>query len=876
MAERHELPTNQSHRRLLACSSGIEHDADFEECAGWCSRDSSDSHCPWCKCRSCEFCRDLVAPAVQAPSSVPHSLSTRPPRGCPVGSSSGPLRLSACGAELIPSGGRLANGGPGRPLILSGVNMYIQYYMELPSAWHDIRWLRESIPSANVIRLVGILWHDSTGPEDGLECFTNNANWGYMNTRCVHALDKIIAEATAAGLWVILTARAKYAAGWGWPGEPDVWHSPELVQKYYAMWSWMAERYSTWERIAGYEIMSEPRTKDAAPERVASFMRGGCDAVHRGDRRALCVVGPAPYYKAWNFDERVILDRDNVLYTYDFFVPWKLVTANTGTGSDARFPGTFPCKDVYDTWWPNYCDDAHQSVRVDASWIKKTTREVPYELSRRFNVPVFCNQWGVKNELYRDHGRLQYAKSLLESFVQLNISSTYWIWRSYPKDDRPLDQPVWGFELVHNSGPRQQPVKWVHDNLDTLESLDAEMAGVLRSGFPVFEEIPTEPKPPPPLPPFPPPSAPADTPLPPPQMPCSHLDPMSFIKSRQTHLTGAKDQQWCNSIANQAEYDPDLEYSCHSAWVDPTSAGSPIDYQHDCTLGCALCRYLQQSGNRWSCVAEHDILYSCPAPAPALFINQTRTTVPLLPPLATRVNHPPASPRWPLRFVTAHASSSEHISMSDLLSKPEVWISLGLAALVCAGAVLRWICCGWRLWFTSTSGDAVKEPRSICASPLDTAHASPSSSQCATCGKKTDHQRLKRPVRPNRKRGGSGGYAQQLDEATTLELQASHMTSVNVQVREAVQDSRRDRGHPCGGNQKYPPLGSRRVSAGHLHCWDQDVQPTSREAGMESVPSPRQAQTWGTRPVDSPEASSRPSTLGKGEASQIDDDEWEL
>ena len=41
-------------------------------------------------------------------------------------------------------------------------------------------------------------------------------------------------------------------------------------------------------------------------------MRDGCDAVHAHDPRALCVVGPAPYYKVFNFDERILLDRENV------------------------------------------------------------------------------------------------------------------------------------------------------------------------------------------------------------------------------------------------------------------------------------------------------------------------------------------------------------------------------------------------------------------------------------------------------------------------------------------------------------------------------------------------------------------------------------
>lgn len=53
-------------------------------------------------------------------------------RGCPVGPSSGPLRLSACGASLIPTGGRLPAGGPAQPLILSGVNMWLHYYHQAP------------------------------------------------------------------------------------------------------------------------------------------------------------------------------------------------------------------------------------------------------------------------------------------------------------------------------------------------------------------------------------------------------------------------------------------------------------------------------------------------------------------------------------------------------------------------------------------------------------------------------------------------------------------------------------------------------------------------------------------------------------------------
>ena len=59
-------------------------------------------------------------------------------------------------------------------------------------------------------------------------------------------------------------------------------------------WRFLAARYRHLDRVAGYEIMSEPRTKMVAQRDVLAFMREGCEAVAEADPRALCVVGPAP------------------------------------------------------------------------------------------------------------------------------------------------------------------------------------------------------------------------------------------------------------------------------------------------------------------------------------------------------------------------------------------------------------------------------------------------------------------------------------------------------------------------------------------------------------------------------------------------------
>jgi hypothetical protein len=152
-------------------------------------------------------------------------------------------------------------------------------------------------------------------------------------------------------------------------------------------------------------------------------------------------------------------------------------------------------------------------------WITRAIEEYAVSFAARHNVPVHCNQWGVKDEVWDDQyahsapqpcgkplrhpcvvrrpyhkpcavwpphpshadgvwlpvraasasGRLEYARAMLHVFASHGISSTYWIWRSYKKDGRDVDEPVWGFELAHNDGPH--------------EALDGHMLGALQEGF---------------------------------------------------------------------------------------------------------------------------------------------------------------------------------------------------------------------------------------------------------------------------------------------------------------------------------------------------------------------------------------------------------
>lgn len=243
--------------------------------------------------------------------------------------------------------------------------------------------------------------------------------------------------------------------------------------------------------------MSEPRTKTVAQEKVRDFMREGCEAVHAVDPGALCVVGPRPYYKLWELNDAVLQPPgSNTLYTFDFFVPKNFVMSDTRKNRDeycgggrpdclgAFFPSNWKCKDVYDTWWKGKpgCHSSTALVRVDDGWVRRTLSDHAAGFATRHNVPVYCNQWGVKNEVFDENGRIRYAEAVLGTFAEHGISSTYWIWRSMQKGGRDVGAPVWGFELVHNDGP--------HEALDAtmLRTLQASYLAMARShlgnGFP--------------------------------------------------------------------------------------------------------------------------------------------------------------------------------------------------------------------------------------------------------------------------------------------------------------------------------------------------------------------------------------------------------
>ena len=137
---------------------------------------------------------------------------------------------------------------------------------------------------------------------------------------------------------------------------------------------------------------------------------------------------------------------ENVIYTFDFFDPWDLVTSDAEKGYE--YPSNYPCSVAFRGWVNLFCaGGGEQEMRVDKEWLRALLERNPIKLSKDANVPILANQWGVKRSVSEARGRLRYAEDVASLFEQNGIHSALWIWRSYRKAS-------WGFELVHEDDMR--------------------------------------------------------------------------------------------------------------------------------------------------------------------------------------------------------------------------------------------------------------------------------------------------------------------------------------------------------------------------------------------------------------------------------------
>jgi len=293
--------------------------------------------------------------------------------------------------------------------------------------------MRKLAPNATMARLVGVLW-DNTKPlqtHPNKECRTHEPP-NYFNDDCFEDLDPWVKSATDAGLWVILAVRGEFSAGQDFETEPgeSVFRNETLRSQMYAMWKHVAAHYASFDRIAAYEILSEPRDKTVDAAAVREFYEGGCAATREVDPQTPCLVGNAPYYKLWKFgNDTILANTSNVIYTFDYFEPAQYVFGSASP-TDIAIPkygaGTsYPCSTLYKGWSQVCSTGGSAEVPFDKSWHEHNLRTYAESLKQ---YPLFMNQFEVVHGVSAAAGRYEYITDLLSIAKDLDIGWAWWTW----------------------------------------------------------------------------------------------------------------------------------------------------------------------------------------------------------------------------------------------------------------------------------------------------------------------------------------------------------------------------------------------------------------------------------------------------------------
>ena len=334
----------------------------------------------------------------------------------------------------------------GKPAHLRGFNLLFQ--LDTMYAYPRVDTdglLKRLLPGANIVRLVMLHWDDrpteDAGPNNENDCSeVQRGNDGHtIRVRCLEQFDDVLRWTARQGLWAIITARASIAAG-----EPDdhgelgdtLFTDRSLRARFTKTWTTIADRYKSFEMIAGYEILSEPRVQpNQVPiEQVREFYEELITSVQRVDARTPIFVGPAPFYSRANLNGIHMPSKHNIIYNFNFFVPRPYVQQ---IDTSLSYPGNMKCCDLHDKDHRKCCPNAAHNadlshmpccatpILVDKKAIEEELLEA-VTFGKTNGVPVLMDQWGVMRGAA---GRVGYLRDMLSLLEKHRVHNTYWQWR---------------------------------------------------------------------------------------------------------------------------------------------------------------------------------------------------------------------------------------------------------------------------------------------------------------------------------------------------------------------------------------------------------------------------------------------------------------
>ena len=103
---------------------------------------------------------------------------------------------------------------------------------------------------------------------------------------------------------------------------------------------------------------------------IIYYYQEACTAIQQIDPGMPCMIGAAKYYNPCNLNETMIIDNENVIYAFNWFIP-KAYCKGSEVNYTITYPGKMRCCDLEKTCLAGWCQNNHcnASVDINRAWL---------------------------------------------------------------------------------------------------------------------------------------------------------------------------------------------------------------------------------------------------------------------------------------------------------------------------------------------------------------------------------------------------------------------------------------------------------------------------------------------------------------------------
>ena len=231
-------------------------------------------------------------------------------------------------------------------------------------------------------------------------------------------VDKLVAGAEAAGLFIVLTCRTG-------PGREDfnrsyeIWREAEAQEAYARMWQHLASHYRGRESIVGYDLMCEPHPDDEADKPLGDWnalAKKVTEAIRQVDPDTPILVNSSGWGYPQLFDFLEPTGDPRTVYVVHFYSPKRYT--HQRRRRPIPYPGVVPAHVEPEQYW-------------DKTTIEKTLAAVR-SFQKRHSVPIFAGEFGCTRWA---PGAVEYLRDQMDLYEQWNWSWAYWAFREWDAMD---------------------------------------------------------------------------------------------------------------------------------------------------------------------------------------------------------------------------------------------------------------------------------------------------------------------------------------------------------------------------------------------------------------------------------------------------------